>query len=88
MHVIAESGAWARHDLDVDYDKIIGRDDAHELIPKGEIEFVSGNHVSTYAARACGDTWVYLGPIRKQKQRGACDAYRHGDREARGRAQA
>lgn len=61
MHVIAESGAWARHDLDVDYDKIIGRDDAHELIPKGEIEFVSGNHVSTYAARARGDTWVYLG---------------------------
>ena len=27
----------------------------------GEVEFVSGNHVSTYAARARGDTWVYLG---------------------------
>lgn len=61
MHVIAETGAWTRHDLDVDYDRIISRGDAHELVPKGEVEFVSGNHVSTYAARARGDTWVYLG---------------------------
>ena len=61
MHVIAESGAWERHGLDVEFDKIIGREDAHELVPKGEVEFVSGNHVSTYAARARGDTWAYLG---------------------------
>ena len=27
----------------------------------GDVEFVSGNHVSTYAARARGDSWVYLG---------------------------
>jgi ABC-type nitrate/sulfonate/bicarbonate transport system substrate-binding protein len=61
MHVINESGAWERNGLSVDYDKIISRGDAHELVPKGEVEFVSGNHVSTYAARARGDTWVYLG---------------------------
>lgn len=61
MHVINESGAWARQDLDVDYDKGISRGDAHELVPSGKVEFVSGNHVSTYAARARGDTWVYLG---------------------------
>ncbi|MDH3239363.1 MAG: ABC transporter substrate-binding protein [Alphaproteobacteria bacterium] len=61
MHVINESGAWARQDLEVDYDKGINRDDAHKLVPTGEVEFVSGNHVSTYAARARGDTWVYLG---------------------------
>ena len=61
MHVIAESGAWARHDLDVDYERVISREDAHELVPKGEVEFVSGNHVSTYAARARGDTWTYVG---------------------------
>jgi len=61
MYVIAESGAWERNALDVDFDKIIGRGDAHELVPKGEVEFVSGNHVSTYAARARGDTWAYLG---------------------------
>ncbi len=61
MNVIAECGAWERHDLDVDFNKKIGRDDAHELVPKGEVEFVSGNHVSTYAARARGDTWEYLG---------------------------
>jgi ABC-type nitrate/sulfonate/bicarbonate transport system substrate-binding protein len=61
MHVINECGAFARHDLDVDYDKIINREDAHSLVPTGEVEFVSGNHVSTYAARARGDSWVYLG---------------------------
>jgi ABC-type nitrate/sulfonate/bicarbonate transport system substrate-binding protein len=61
MHVINESGAWERNGIRCDYDKPISRSDAHELVPKGEIEFVSGNHVSTYAARARGDTWVYLG---------------------------
>jgi ABC-type nitrate/sulfonate/bicarbonate transport system substrate-binding protein len=61
MHVINDSGAWERNGIVCDYDKPISRDDAHELVPKGEVEFVSGNHVSTYAARARGDTWVYLG---------------------------
>ncbi len=61
MHVIDSCGAWERNDLKVDYDRIISRGDAHELVPKGEVEFVSGNHVSTYAARARGDTWAYLG---------------------------
>lgn len=61
MHVIQHCGAWERNGIVCDYDKPIGRDDAHELVPKGEIEFVSGNHVSTYAARARGDSWVYLG---------------------------
>jgi ABC-type nitrate/sulfonate/bicarbonate transport system substrate-binding protein len=61
MHVINDSGAWARNNLDVEYDKIISRGDAHDLVPKGEVEFVSGNHVSTYAQRAKGDTWAYLG---------------------------
>ncbi len=61
MHVVQESGAWERHGLDVEFDKIISRGDAHDLVPTGEVEFVSGNHVSTYAARARGDTWVYLG---------------------------
>jgi ABC-type nitrate/sulfonate/bicarbonate transport system substrate-binding protein len=60
MHVISESGAWEKHGLQVDYDKPINRDEAHKLVPSGEVEFVSGNHVSTYAARARGDTWVYL----------------------------
>jgi ABC-type nitrate/sulfonate/bicarbonate transport system substrate-binding protein len=61
MHVISESGAWERNDLKVDFDKIISRGDAHDLVPTGEVEFVSGNHVSTYASRAKGDTWQYLG---------------------------
>jgi ABC-type nitrate/sulfonate/bicarbonate transport system substrate-binding protein len=61
MHVINECGAWARQDLDVDYKRVISREDAHELVPSAEVEFVSGNHVSTYAARARGDTWTYVG---------------------------
>jgi ABC-type nitrate/sulfonate/bicarbonate transport system substrate-binding protein len=61
MHVIAESGSWEKHGLEVDYDKPIDREAAHKQVISGEVEFVSGNHVSTYAARAHGDTWVYLG---------------------------
>lgn len=61
MHVINESGAWERNNLVVEFDKVISRGDAHELVPTGEVEFVSGNHVSTYAKRAKGDTWAYLG---------------------------
>jgi ABC-type nitrate/sulfonate/bicarbonate transport system substrate-binding protein len=61
LHVVHESGSWARHGLEVDYNKEIDRDDAHRMVSSGEIEFASGNHVSTYAARARGDNWVYLG---------------------------
>ncbi len=61
MHVIQECGAWARQDLEVDYEKVISREDAHDLVPTAEVEFVCGNHVSTYAHRARGDTWVYVG---------------------------
>ncbi len=61
MHVIAETGAWERQGLEVEYERQISRDEAHKLVPTGEVEFVSGNHVSTYAARARGDKWVYVG---------------------------
>ena len=61
LHVIAESGAWAKYGLDVNYDYQISSSDAHRLVPTGEVEFVGGNHVSTYAHRARGDSWVYLG---------------------------
>jgi ABC-type nitrate/sulfonate/bicarbonate transport system substrate-binding protein len=61
LHVIAESGSWEKHGLDVNYDYGISAGDAHRQVPSGEVEFVGGNHVSTYAHRAHGDTWVYLG---------------------------
>lgn len=61
LHVISESGSWERHGLDVAYDRGISAGDAHKQIPTGEVEFVGGNHVSTYAHRARGDSWVYLG---------------------------
>lgn len=61
LHVIAESGAWEKYGLDVDYNRRIGRSDAHSAVLSGDIQFVSGNHVSTYGRRARGDDWVYLG---------------------------
>jgi ABC-type nitrate/sulfonate/bicarbonate transport system substrate-binding protein len=61
LHVIAESGAWARQGLDVNYNFQIQKSDAHRAVANGEVEFVGGNHISTYAHRARGDKWVYLG---------------------------
>jgi ABC-type nitrate/sulfonate/bicarbonate transport system substrate-binding protein len=61
LHVVAESGAWEKYGLDVDYDRHISSDEAHRAVPTGEVEFVGGNHVSTYGHRARGDSWVYLG---------------------------
>src|SRR5437763_8226884 len=61
LHVVAESGAWQKYGLDVDYDRRISSGEAHRAVPAGEVEFVGGNHVSTYGYRARGDSWVYLG---------------------------
>jgi ABC-type nitrate/sulfonate/bicarbonate transport system substrate-binding protein len=61
LHVIAESGSWEKYGLTVDYDRGISSRDAHAAVTSGSIEFVGGNHVSTYGHRAHGDNWVYLG---------------------------
>jgi len=61
MHVVAESGAWEKHGLQVDYDYKIGSLEAQKGIESGELEFCGGNHVSTYGLRARGSKWVYLG---------------------------
>jgi ABC-type nitrate/sulfonate/bicarbonate transport system substrate-binding protein len=61
LHVVAESGAWEKHGLDVNYAFKISSKDAHRDVPTGDIEFVGGNHVSTYGKRARGDNWTYLG---------------------------
>ena len=61
LHVVSESGSWEKYGLDVNYDYQISSSDAHRLVPTGEVEFVGGNHVSTYGHRARGDSWVYLG---------------------------
>lgn len=61
LHVISESGSWAKHGLDVNYDFQISKSDAHRAVASGEVEFVGGNHISTYGHRARGDKWVYLG---------------------------
>lgn len=61
LHVIAESGAWEKYGLDVNYDHRIARADAHSAVASGAVQFVGGNHVSTYGKRARGDDWVYLG---------------------------
>ena len=61
LHVVAESGSWEKHGLEVNYNYKISSADAHLEVPNEDVEFVGGNHVSTYAHRARGDTWVYLG---------------------------
>ena len=61
LHVVSESGSWAKHGIDVNYDFQISKTDAHRAVASGEVEFVGGNHISTYAHRARGDKWVYLG---------------------------
>jgi ABC-type nitrate/sulfonate/bicarbonate transport system substrate-binding protein len=61
LHVVSESGSWEKHGLEVNYNYKISSTDAHLEVPNMDVEFVGGNHVSTYAHRARGDTWVYLG---------------------------
>jgi len=46
---------WAKHGFEVDYDYFISAEDAHAAIPAGTVEFVSGNLISAYGARAQGD---------------------------------
>src|SRR5689334_3403278 len=38
LHVVAESGPWQKHGLDVDYDRHISSSDAHAQVPTGEVE--------------------------------------------------
>jgi ABC-type nitrate/sulfonate/bicarbonate transport system substrate-binding protein len=61
LHVVGKSGSWAKHGLEVNYDWQISKSDAHSAVASGEVEFVGGNHVSTYGKRARGDQWVYIG---------------------------
>ncbi|HXQ53055.1 MAG TPA: ABC transporter substrate-binding protein [Stellaceae bacterium] len=61
LHVISESGSWEKYGLDVEYDRKISSSGAHAAVLSGDVEFVGGNHVSTYGHRARGDEWVYLG---------------------------
>ena len=61
LHVVAESGAWEKYGLDVEYDKRISSRDAHEGVMSGDVEFVGGNHISPYGHRARGDKWVFIG---------------------------
>ena len=61
LHVVAESGSWEKHGLQVEYNYFISADDAHKNVANGSVEFVGGNHISTYAKRTRGDKWVYLG---------------------------
>src|SRR5438046_4812448 len=61
LHVVAESGSWAKHGLQVEYDYFISSEDAHNNVANGSVEFVGGNHLSPYIRRPKGDRWVYLG---------------------------
>lgn len=61
LHVVHESGSWAKHGLEVNYDCEITSEDSHKNVANGTVEFVGGNHLSPYIRRPAGDKWVYLG---------------------------
>src|SRR5271167_4222583 len=61
LHVVAESGAWEKYGLDVEYNKRISSGSAHSSVMNGAVEFVGGNHLSPYGHRARGDRWVFIG---------------------------
>src|SRR5258708_12796434 len=61
LHVVHDSGSWAKHGLDVNYDYEITSEDSHKNVANGTVEFVGGNHLSPYIRRSMGDKWVYLG---------------------------
>ena len=61
LHVVAESGAWEKHGVEVDYERHISSTDSHKDVTSGAVDFVGGNHVSPYAHAARGSDWVYLG---------------------------
>src|SRR5437773_12239358 len=61
LHVVAESGSWAKHGLQVEYDYFISSEDAHNNVANGSVGFVGGNHLSPYIRRPRGDGWGYLG---------------------------
>ena len=61
LHVVAESGAWEKHGVEVEYDRHISSTDSHKDLTSGAVNFVGGNHVSPYGHAARGSDWVYLG---------------------------
>ena len=61
LHVVGESGSWEKHGLQVDYNKFISSQNAHDNVAKGSVEFVGGNHLTPYSRRPKGDRWIYLG---------------------------
>jgi ABC-type nitrate/sulfonate/bicarbonate transport system substrate-binding protein len=72
LHVVSETGAWEKQNLEVDYDWKISATEAHRDVPTSDVEFVGGNHVSTYGYRARGDNWVYLGQTVTQVNHKLC----------------
>jgi sulfonate transport system substrate-binding protein len=61
LQVIGESGAWEKYGLEVEYNKGIKAEEAQNAVLAGDVEFVGGNHVTPYGARARGDRWIYIG---------------------------
>ncbi|MCZ6741066.1 MAG: ABC transporter substrate-binding protein [Alphaproteobacteria bacterium] len=61
LHVIAESGSWEKHGVEVEYDRHISSTDSHKDVTGGAVDFVGGNHVSPYGHVARGSDWLYLG---------------------------
>jgi ABC-type nitrate/sulfonate/bicarbonate transport system substrate-binding protein len=61
LHVVGESGSWKKQGLAVEYDFYVDPEEAHQLLKKGKVQFIGGNHITPYIKRATGDDWIYVG---------------------------
>ncbi len=61
LHVVNESGAWKKQNLSVEYDSYVDPEEAHQLLKRGKVQFIGGNHITPYIKRATGDDWIYVG---------------------------
>jgi ABC-type nitrate/sulfonate/bicarbonate transport system substrate-binding protein len=61
LNIVAESGGWKKQGLSVEYNFYVDPEEAHQLLKKGKVQFIGGNHITPYIKRATGDDWIYVG---------------------------
>ncbi len=60
LTVVHKGGFWEKQGLDVDSTSFIELQETHASLQSGAVDIVSGQHVSTYGARARGEDVIYL----------------------------
>ena len=55
LHVVGQSGSWARHGLDVNYDWQISKSDAHRAVASGDEHAIKFREACLREHRISGD---------------------------------